>query len=482
VCLTIGIAHPLAADGRRVAVVVGVGAYQTVPQLPNPPRDARAVAAALARLGFDTTLVVDPDRAQLEQAVRTLGEKARNADAAVFFYAGHALEADSRNYLVPVNARIESRRDVPFETVDLDLVGEQVEGRARMFVAFLDACRDNPFASRLFSSDRGIRLGTGLAAPASDAAGTLIAYATAPGHTAEDGDGEDSPFTTALLHHIATPNLEVRQLLGRVRKDVREATEGRQVPWESSALEGEFYFNPLGNPLGNPAGRPDLPAAAPIMPMAAAAPVVPTAAAAARPPARLEELVSAGAPAGAAAPPLAPYRPMPMPQQLQPPPLMAAPDDIPILPRVMAAPATGGAGLATGSPPPPRTQQFAGITTLAEPTRSAAAARCHVDPVADLRRSGGAETVMEVANDGHPCFFRVALPGTERQSYDTLALSHPPARGALRVIDNALVVYTPRAGVLGEDRFVLTSRPAGTLTVRVIVRPAMPPPPAPQPG
>ncbi len=239
-----------AADGkpRRVALVIGAGAYAAVPALPNPPRDAAAIAAALRRLGFDTALVQDPDRTTMERAIRDLGKRAQNAEAAMVFYAGHALEAGGHNMLVPVSARIETARDLPYETLDLDLLLNELDGRARTILIFLDSCRDNPFQRTLAGgSGRGIAT-RGLAAPAADVTGTLIAFATAPGRTAADGTGQDSPFTTALLHHIETPGLEVREMLGRVRKEVREASGGEQVPWESSALEGSFYFAPIATP------------------------------------------------------------------------------------------------------------------------------------------------------------------------------------------------------------------------------------------
>jgi hypothetical protein len=243
ILLLTGLSAAHAAD-RRVAVVVGVGAYQAVPQLANPPRDARAIADALRRLGFDTTLVLDPDRAALEQAIRTLGDRAQGADVAMFFYAGHAVEANGRNALVPVSARIARARDLPFETVDLDRVLDQLGDQTHTTLIFLDACRDNPFQRSLAGAGRGLGESRGLAAPSADVTGTLIAFATAPGHVAADGDGADSPFTTALLRHIETPGLELRQMLALVRKDVRLATNGTQIPWESSALEGEFYFRP----------------------------------------------------------------------------------------------------------------------------------------------------------------------------------------------------------------------------------------------
>ena len=239
-----GLCHPALADGKRVALVIGVGAYQSVPRLANPPRDATAVAGALRRLGFDTSLVLDPDRTAMESAIRALGDRAQDADAVMVFYAGHAVEANGHNALVPVSAKVASARDLPFETVDLDRVLDQVDGRARTILIFLDACRDNPFQHTLAGEGRGLPQGRGLAAPADDVSGTLIAFATAPGHTAGDGAGQDSPFTTALLAHIETPGLEVHQLLALVRRDVRLATNGEQIPWESSALEGEFYLHP----------------------------------------------------------------------------------------------------------------------------------------------------------------------------------------------------------------------------------------------
>jgi hypothetical protein len=253
------VGRPALADGKRVALVIGVGAYQAAPKLINPARDATAVAAALRRLGFDTSLVLDPDRTTLEAEIRDLGDRAQDADAVMVFYAGHAVEANGRNALVPVSAKIASARDMPFETVDIDRILDQVDGRAHTILIFLDACRDNPFQHSLAGEGRGLAQARGLAAPADDVSGTLIAFATAPGHTAADGTGPDSPFTTALLAHIETPGLEVHQLLALVRRDVRLATNGEQIPWDSSALEGDFYFRPGG--AAKPA--PATPSAAP---------------------------------------------------------------------------------------------------------------------------------------------------------------------------------------------------------------------------
>lgn len=241
---------PAWAQGQRVALVIGVGGYRTVPALANPPRDARSIAEGLRRAGFRTDLVIDPDRAGLERAIRALGAASSRADVVMFFYAGHAVEFNGQNYLIPATAAIQTGRDLPFEAVSLDLVANQVE-KARTTLIFLDACRDNPFSLRLGGSDRGIAA-RGLAAPAASSTGTLVAFATAPGHTASDGSGEHSPFTRALLANIDVPGLEIRQMLGRVRRQVREETGGEQVPWESSALEGEFYFHPSATPAPQP--------------------------------------------------------------------------------------------------------------------------------------------------------------------------------------------------------------------------------------
>ncbi len=169
----------------------------------------------------------------------------------MFFYAGHAVEFNGQNYLIPAPAAIQSGRDLPFEAVPLDLVANQLE-KARTTLIFLDACRDNPFTLRLGGGERGLAT-RGLAAPGAASTGTLVAFATAPGHTAADGVGDHSPFTRALLANIDVPGLEIRQLLGRVRRQVREETNGTQVPWESSALEGEFYFHPTGPQPAAPA-------------------------------------------------------------------------------------------------------------------------------------------------------------------------------------------------------------------------------------
>jgi hypothetical protein len=229
---------------RRVALVIGVGAYQTVPPLKNTANDARAIAAALQRLGFEVDTVLDPTRTALETAVRHIGAQAKGADAAFVFYAGHALELDGRNWLLPVTADPSSIRDLRFEALDLDSLMDELNGMAHITIVMLDSCRDNPFRQRLSQDNsRSIAQTQGLAPPSSSV-GTLIAFATAPGTVAQDGQGEHSPFTTGLLSHMETPGLEIRALMNLVRRDVRLATSGQQIPWENSALEGDFFLKP----------------------------------------------------------------------------------------------------------------------------------------------------------------------------------------------------------------------------------------------
>ncbi|WP_291297920.1 caspase family protein, partial [Elioraea sp.] len=241
--LLVLVATAMPAAAQRVALVIGNGAYREAPALANPEADARGVAASLSRLGFATDLLLDADRPAMEAAIRRFGEAAVGAEAALVYYAGHAVEVAGRNHLIPVSARIRSDRDLPFETIDFDAVVAQLEGRARVILVFLDACRDNPFRQRLSASGtRGVAA-PGLA-PVRGPVGTLVAFATAPGQVAQDGFGRNSPFTAALLQHMETPGLEIRPMLGRVRQSVREATAGSQVPWENSSLEGEFFFRP----------------------------------------------------------------------------------------------------------------------------------------------------------------------------------------------------------------------------------------------
>ena len=230
---------------ERVALVIGNGKYAHAGALPNPANDARDVAKALRDIGFDVSQGADLDRSGMERLIRDFLRKASASKVALLFYAGHGMQIDGRNYLVPVDAKLETASDLNFETIDLDRVLDSFNDPQRATIVVLDACRDNPlarsFASRLGASRSGA-VGTGLAAYANPGTGTLIAFATAPGKVALDGQGANSPFTIGLVKHLRTPGLEVRQLLTRVRRDVADATGNRQIPWDNSSLLGDVYL------------------------------------------------------------------------------------------------------------------------------------------------------------------------------------------------------------------------------------------------
>lgn len=248
-CGTMVAASVAAADeggsGARVALVVGNGAYEAVPALPNPHRDAMLLAEKLRRLGFVVIEAVDVDLAGMKTALSQFGEAATGADAALFFFAGHGVQAQGRNFLLPISARVQNRQDLYREALLLDLVmTELAAARPRVNIVILDACRDDPLAAIEGEATRSLGGQQGLATVRGPT-GTLIAYATAPGEVALDGDGENSPFTSALATWIDEPGLEIGPLMRRVRQDVMETTGDRQVPWVEEAVVGEFYFNPV---------------------------------------------------------------------------------------------------------------------------------------------------------------------------------------------------------------------------------------------
>jgi len=256
---------PALAD-TRVALVIANSAYQHAPRLPNPPNDARSIAAALRQVGFQTTEKNDLSKSDLEQALKVFAQSARGADVAVIYYAGHGMEQGGLNYLVPIDATLASDQDVAFDAIPLDLLLRTVEGASRLKLVILDACRNNPFTTAMQRSGGGTRaIGRGLARVEPDG-DVLVAYAAREGSTADDGDGGDSPFTKALTERMVIPGLEIRLLFGQVRDQVLKVTDRRQEPAIYGSLGGDpFYFVPPA--AAAPARRAGGPAAA-VMPPA----------------------------------------------------------------------------------------------------------------------------------------------------------------------------------------------------------------------
>jgi tetratricopeptide (TPR) repeat protein len=228
---------------RRVALVIGNGTYENAPVLPNPRNDAVDMAGVLRKLGFDVIDGHDLDRREMEKKIREFSRKIEKADLALFYYAGHGLQITGKNYLVPIDAKLEREGDLSFEAIDVDVVLQQLENGPRANLVFLDACRNNPLARNL-SRSLGIRsaaVGMGLAS-IQGGIGTMIVYATQPNNVALDGDGRNSPFTAALLAHLPDPGVDISILLRRVRADVIRATNQKQVPWDHSSLVGELVL------------------------------------------------------------------------------------------------------------------------------------------------------------------------------------------------------------------------------------------------
>jgi len=232
---------------RRVAFVVGNGAYKNVAQLPNPPIDAKAMAGALRNVGFEVVEGTNLTRDKMTERLLDFGKKAQGADVAVFFYAGHGIAISGTNYLLPVDADIKSEMDVKLgAAINIDLTLDQTMGDAKVKLVFLDACRDNPFAAKIKSNSatRSVNVQTGLAEMKSGE-GTLIAFATGPGQTALDGtEGGNSPFTRALLANVTQPGVEIQQAMTKVRAQVNEETNKGQLPWGHTNLIGSVYLNP----------------------------------------------------------------------------------------------------------------------------------------------------------------------------------------------------------------------------------------------
>jgi hypothetical protein len=235
------LASDVAWAEKRVALIVGNSTYQTVPQLPNPSRDASSVAKMFRDAGFDAVDVqLNVGNLEFKRSIRKFEAMADQADIAVVYYAGHGLEIAGTNYLIPIDARLASDRDADDEAILLERLVASADGAKRLRLVILDACRDNPFVGTMRrerkTANRAVTAGLGKVEPTST--DTLIAYAAKAGSTADDGDGLHSPFTTAVLKNLTVPGLDVRLAFGRVRDEVMKVTGNRQEPFVYGSLGG----------------------------------------------------------------------------------------------------------------------------------------------------------------------------------------------------------------------------------------------------
>jgi len=238
------VATPAPAQERRVALVIGNSSYRNAPALPNTVNDARDMVTALRSVGFEVVDGLDLDKRGMDSALTRFARLAQDADAAMFYFAGHGFQFNGENYLVPVEARIEDEIGVQYETTRLADVVTALNFAKGVKIMVLDACRNNPFVGLLAKRQvtRGFAVGTGLA-PVQRAQGMVIAYATQANDVAADGAGRNSPFTAALVREIGQPGLEVAALFRRVQKSVYDETQGKQTPELSLSLLGDFYLN-----------------------------------------------------------------------------------------------------------------------------------------------------------------------------------------------------------------------------------------------
>ncbi|MDP7621707.1 MAG: caspase family protein, partial [SAR324 cluster bacterium] len=226
--------------GLRFALVIGNSNYQQTSKLRNPVNDAKAINKTLRELGFTVTALENADQRKMENAIRKFGKKLRTDQAVgLFYYAGHGMQIDGENYLLPVEANPSNEDDVRYDGVPVGkLLGQMKNAGNSMNIVILDACRNNPFTRNFRSSRRGLAQVT---APA----GTFISYATAPGSVAADGEGKNGLFTEKLISHMRTPGLKLEEVFKKVRADVQLASDNKQVPWDASSVTGDFYFASL---------------------------------------------------------------------------------------------------------------------------------------------------------------------------------------------------------------------------------------------
>jgi D-alanyl-D-alanine carboxypeptidase len=236
---------PVAVPDRRVALVIGNSAYRAVQHLPNPSRDAELIGTALRSTGIEDVAVVhDLDRESTVVALKAFARKADAADWAIVYFAGHGIEIGGTNYLIPIDAKLETDRDVPFEAISLDQVQNAIEGAHKLKLIVLDACRNDPFAAQMKVTVTNRSIGRGLSPP-EPTGGTLVVYAAKGGTSAEDGEGDDSPFALSFAKRIVEPGVEINKTLRFLRQDVLRKTGNHQEPFVYGSLPpDDFYFVP----------------------------------------------------------------------------------------------------------------------------------------------------------------------------------------------------------------------------------------------
>ena len=221
---------------RRIALVLGNTDYETSPLL-NPVNDARDMAQALREFGFEVVFQENLAQQEMKRAIQSFGDRISQGGIGLFYFAGHAVQVNGHNYLIPVAARISTEAEVADKAIDVGLILAQLENaRNSMNFVILDACRNNPFTRKGRASSNQL-------VPMDAPCGTLIAYATAPGAVTMDGRGRNGLYTQELLRALRTPGLSIEEVFKRVRISVQRLTSGRQTPWESSSLTGDFYFS-----------------------------------------------------------------------------------------------------------------------------------------------------------------------------------------------------------------------------------------------
>lgn len=221
---------------QRVALIIGNAKYASAP-LRNPENDANDLTRTLRDLNFKVFAYTNISNREMVNAIREFGGKLNTNTVALFYYSGHGVQVRGKNYLIPINANIEKEQDVEFEAVDAQrVIAEMENARSRMNIVILDACRDNPLARSMRGGSRGLAT---IDAPV----GTYIAFSTAPGTVASDGEGRNGLYTQQLIMHLNTPGLRIEDVFKRVRAEVTTKSKGAQIPWENSSITGDFYFS-----------------------------------------------------------------------------------------------------------------------------------------------------------------------------------------------------------------------------------------------